>query len=250
MLHDGERMLEVNRVLADMFGYQPEELLGRHLKLVLGPSWEESVYPRIQAHDVGPYEAIGLHRDGRRLAVEIVASEITVDGRRVRVAAFRDLTERRTIEEQLRTTNNALLAEQGRLQRKNAALAELLERLQDERDQMAAEIHANLERLVFPIVHQLIARLDSPDRRLLQQLSATLKEITAPYIYRLESAYSSLSPREVEICSYIKAGLSCKDIASTLNVSVNTVLKQRQRIRRKLGINSEPINLATYLRTI
>lgn len=250
MVHDGERMLEVNQVLADMFGYRIDELIGQHLRLVLEPSWENAVRPRIRDHDVGPYEATCLHRDGSCIPVEIVASELSIEGRQFRVAAFRDLTERRSIEEQLRKSNNALLAEQGRLQRKNAALAELLERLQEERDQLAAEIHANLQRLVFPIIHQLISRLDGPDRRLLQQLSGALKEITAPYIYRLESTYSSLSPREVEICGYIKAGLSCKDIASTLNISINTVLKQRQRIRQKLGINGESINLATYLRTI
>ncbi|MCB2230990.1 PAS domain S-box protein [bacterium] len=250
MLHDGEVMLEVNEVLAQMFGYAPSELVGQHLRVLLERSWHEEVRPRIVAHDHGPYEAIALHRDGSEKAVQIIASEVGIEGRRYRVAAFRDVTEQRTIEEQLRTTNNALMAEQSRLQRKNAALAELLERLQAERDDLAAEIHANLDRLVFPIIHQLISRLEGPDRRLLQQLSATLKEITAPYIYRLESAYSSLSPREVEVCSYIKAGLSCKDIASTLNVSINTVLKQRQRIRQKLGISNEPINLTTYLKTI
>ncbi|MBD3402627.1 PAS domain S-box protein [candidate division GN15 bacterium] len=250
VLHDQGEILDANPVLAEMLGYTVEELIGFHVRELFMPESESTVMAKIASGNTGPYEAVAKHRDGSAVYVEIIARAVEYDGREIRMAALHDVTSRKLVEQQFRAANEALRAEQARLQRKNVALSELLERLQRERDEFASEIHANMERLVFPLLRQLLARVDGPDRRILNQLNASLREITAPFIYRLESAYSALSPREVEICSLIKSGLSCKDIASTLNTSVNTILKHRQRIRKKLGISNEQINLATYLKTI
>ncbi|MBD3403446.1 PAS domain-containing protein [candidate division GN15 bacterium] len=250
ILHDQGEILDANPVLAKMLGYKVEELIGTHVRELFMPESETTVMANIASGNTGPYEAAAQRRDGSPVHVEIIAKPVEYDGREVRMAALHDVTSRKMIEGQFRAANEALRSEQARLQRKNAALSELLERLQRERDEFAAEIHANMERLVFPLLRQLLSQVDGPDRRILNQLNASLREITAPFIYRLESTYSALSPREVEICSLIKSGLSCKDIASTLNTSVNTVLKHRQRIRKKLGISNEQINLATYLKTI
>lgn len=59
-----------------------------------------------------------------------------------------------------------------------------------------------------------------------------------------------MSPRESEICSMVKNGLTSKDIARTLGISTQTVLKQRKHIRKKLGINNSPINLTSYLKSL
>ena len=63
----------------------------------------------------------------------------------------------------------------------------------------------------------------------------------------LESQFKRLSPREVEICELIRRGYDSKQIADLRNSSVQTVLKQRKAIRKKLGLDRKKINLATYL---
>ncbi|MDE6265807.1 MAG: helix-turn-helix transcriptional regulator [Muribaculaceae bacterium] len=55
----------------------------------------------------------------------------------------------------------------------------------------------------------------------------------------------SLSPREKEIVGCVARGMSNKEIADTLCVSINTVTTHRRNIATKLGIHS-PVGLAIY----
>ncbi|HXX53077.1 MAG TPA: helix-turn-helix transcriptional regulator, partial [Thermodesulfovibrionales bacterium] len=56
-----------------------------------------------------------------------------------------------------------------------------------------------------------------------------------------------LTPKEIEVCALIRIGLSNKEIASRLFLSVETVEKHRKNIRRKLGLVGKGINLQTHL---
>ena len=61
-------------------------------------------------------------------------------------------------------------------------------------------------------------------------------------------AVGSLTSRESEICDLIRSGLSSKQISEALSLSLATVQKHREHIRRKLGLTGRDTNLATYLR--
>ena len=53
-----------------------------------------------------------------------------------------------------------------------------------------------------------------------------------------DSRCDDLSPREKEVILLIVKGLSNKEIASAINVSVNTVMTHRRNISNKLQIHS------------
>ena len=53
-----------------------------------------------------------------------------------------------------------------------------------------------------------------------------------------EGGESTLSPREREVVSCLAMGLSNKEIASKLNISINTVITHRKNIATKLSIHS------------
>lgn len=53
-----------------------------------------------------------------------------------------------------------------------------------------------------------------------------------------EGGESALSPREREVVSCLATGLSNKEIASKLNISINTVITHRKNIAAKLSIHS------------
>ncbi len=55
---------------------------------------------------------------------------------------------------------------------------------------------------------------------------------------------------ELEICNLIKNGLPNKEIAVLLQISLLTVERHRHNIRKKLHIDNEKINLATFLRDL
>jgi len=59
-----------------------------------------------------------------------------------------------------------------------------------------------------------------------------------------------LTPREIDVCELIRDGIGSKDIARTLSISLKTVEKHRDNIRKKLGIANRRINLASLLKII
>jgi DNA-binding CsgD family transcriptional regulator len=78
-------------------------------------------------------------------------------------------------------------------------------------------------------------------------LENSLDNIINTPLNQLEINQTRLSQRELEICNMIKNGLSSKDIASILNISVHTVNNHRVNIRKKMEINNNSQNLFAFL---
>lgn len=166
------------------------------------------------------------------------------------IETTRDITDRRNSVDALTSMYEKLKIDQMALREKNVALKEVLGQIEENKAQLSHQIKSNLDRVVMPIVRTLRDRIDQSDRDYLKMLESNLTEITSPFINKLEYHSSRLSPRELEICNMIRNGLSSKEIAIALKVSVHTVLKQRQRIRTKLGIVNENINLNSHLKAL
>lgn len=105
----------VNRLAEDLFGWPRQELLGRPVE-VLVPARFHEVHARHRgAYDRSPLtrpmglglDLAGLRRDGREFAAEISLAPLEQEGRRYTVAAIRDVTERRKLEERARLWRQA-----------------------------------------------------------------------------------------------------------------------------------------------
>jgi len=95
-------VLEANRGFAEMFGYTLEEVIGLPVADFVAEESRESTLQRIEQHIEGSYELVGKRKDGRKILLEATARTHQIGGRPARVTALRDVTERRTLEEQLR----------------------------------------------------------------------------------------------------------------------------------------------------
>ncbi len=106
IIHDGGILLNTNNQYCEMFGYEPEELLGKQvMPLTIAPDSIETVKKKIAAGGMGPYEAIGQKKDGTRFPMEIRVRMMEYKGHKARVAAIMDITERkRTMEALLQRT--------------------------------------------------------------------------------------------------------------------------------------------------
>ncbi len=166
------------------------------------------------------------------------------------IESTRDITRAKQMEADLVAVNERLAQEQSMMEKKNTALQEILGQIDAEHRRVSDQIQTNMNKIVMPLLSSLKHKVGPSEQEFISILTGYLNDITAPFTHRLESNYAALSPRELEICNLIRNGLSCKDIASTLNTSVHTVLNQRQRIRRKMGLNGKRINLSSYLKTV
>lgn len=110
VIHEGGILTSANDQYYKMFGYKPEELIGkRALSLTVAPEAVESIKREIATGGVGPYETVGLKKDGTKFPIEIRVREWQYEERKVRVAAMMDITERKRAQEMLQRYNQRLM---------------------------------------------------------------------------------------------------------------------------------------------
>lgn len=97
LLADAEGgLLYANAAARVLLGYRPEEPLEARLEELLPE------LPRLLATGGARSETLCQHRDGRRLAVEVVLGQPMVEGRSFQFACMREIGERKRLEAQLR----------------------------------------------------------------------------------------------------------------------------------------------------
>jgi PAS domain S-box-containing protein len=98
-IHDGERVLDANPSLAFMLGFDTvDEAIGHSPLEFIHPDSLEDVKHRITTNYQEPYEATMIRIDGTVFPAEIKGRNYMYRGKRLRVTAIRDITERREAE--------------------------------------------------------------------------------------------------------------------------------------------------------
>lgn len=159
------------------------------------------------------------------------------------------LTQKR-FETDLRITNLQLITEGQALQEANTTLKGVLTQIETEKKNNMLTVQSHIDRAVMPLLRQLGKGATDLQASCIALIENNLTAIASPFISKLESQFARLSPREVEISKLVKDGLSSKDIAALLSTSEGTVRNQRKSIRRKLGIATDKVSLASFLRSI
>lgn len=76
------------------------------------------------------------------------------------------------------------------------------------------------------------------------------KEVHSGFYSRLIQKFPDLTPNEQRLCAFLKLNLSTKEILSMTGQSERSIVMARHRLRKKLGINSQEVNLVTYISKI
>ncbi|MBM3174719.1 MAG: helix-turn-helix transcriptional regulator [Chloroflexi bacterium] len=150
---------------------------------------------------------------------------------------------------ELQETNRQLTVERQALQEANTALRVLLSRIEQEKEEIYHDIKTNVEKILMPILRALALQLAPTQVKYVEMLQSNLKEITSPFISKLSLAYRSMTPTEIAICNMIRNGMRTKEIAEMRGVSEVTINRHREKIRRKLKITNQDVNLATLLQS-
>jgi DNA-binding CsgD family transcriptional regulator len=267
----GERIKELNCLygiagLVDRCGGSIDRLLGGVVELLPG-SWQ---YPEVACAQVTfdgrEYQTANYRPSRWRQAADLrVGSKVAgvVEVCYLRKQPIHDegpfLKEERlligAVSERLGRAIDRIRAEQqleverAALRNMNIALKEVLARAQEEKADLRRAIQANVDKIVIPILDALESEVSYEQRKYLTLLRGNLEEITSPFADKLSRKFMRLTPTEIRICDMVRRGLVSKEISLLRGISLATVSRHREHIRRKLGLTNEPVNLATYLHT-
>jgi len=96
-------IIDANRQVAHLLGWEVSEMLGRPVSDFVAPESLDAVATRMRLGSEEPYTHALIRKDGTRLDVEARGRTVPYEGRQIRVTALRDVTDAiRAAEERLR----------------------------------------------------------------------------------------------------------------------------------------------------
>lgn len=164
------------------------------------------------------------------------------------IESIRDITGLKRVEQTLRRSETILNEQKIALEQRNVDLKDILVQVESEKGRIQKNVVDNVETTLLPLIKKM--RLKGESRKYLMLLQEGLENLVLSFGSRISDKRFHLSPREIEICNMIKNGMTGKEISRLLGLSFQTVQIHRKRIRRKLGISGEKINLTTFLKNL
>jgi PAS domain S-box-containing protein len=118
VIHKNGIAVDLNTAMTRILGYEPQEILGKNmLELIVHEQDLDIVRQNLAKEYARPYAVRFVKKNGDVFFVELEARNFEINGEIMRVAAVRDITERKKSEEEIRRVNAELrnaLAEKDR----------------------------------------------------------------------------------------------------------------------------------------
>ncbi len=98
------KVMDCNAAFARMFGYEPEEIIGKVPLDLSPPESHAIIMDHIRRGSEEVYDVVGRKKDGTLFHIEMQGRAITYRGQKARLTAMRDVTERKRNEDLLRAS--------------------------------------------------------------------------------------------------------------------------------------------------
>ena len=155
-----------------------------------------------------------------------------------------------TLKEELARSNDKIDHLQHDLEQSEIALAKLSKMIEKTRFDTEEKLLKRISSEILPILNEIMNEKISDKVRAKLDLVKTRLKIFIPSPNNPESILILLTPMEAQIASMVKVGYKSKDISNILNVTLDTVKSHRRKIRKKLNLDNNQIDLSLYLQHI
>lgn len=151
--------------------------------------------------------------------------------------------QQKTLQENLDFKDRELTANALFLLKKNELIAHIAERLLKAKTTFKQEN----QQIIQEIVRDLQA---SQDDHNWQEFEAHFTRVHSGFYQTLQEKFPSLTPNERKLCAFLRLNMSTKDISAITQQSVNSITVARSRLRKKLQIEGEDVQLINFLMSI
>ena len=144
----------------------------------------------------------------------------------------------------MRLLVQAIENETGELMKKNEMLTDITTRLID------IEAKADREETKSSIRKVAIDIENSTQEKIWEEFELRFKQVHSAFYNKLNLRFPDLSPNEQRLCAFLKLNLTTKEISSITGQNARAIEMARFRLRKKLGISTQEINLVTFISQI
>ena len=244
---------EVNPSAASILGYPPEELQRKSI-YDFEPEDHHRIAPQIRKairSGATRYEAQLLHKKGNVVSLEFNTHFLDMGESSFLFSFFSDVTKKNQLVQSLKDREAELKIKIQNLKEMNIALKSLLKKRDSDMMELEEKVLFNVKEMISPYMNKLRAsELNEKQEIYLTILESNVKDIISPFSPKLTSRHFKLTQAELQVAKLVRMGIASKEIAELMGLSRRTIESHRDRIRKKIGLDSRKRNLRTFLMSI
>jgi len=246
IIEDDKTLSLINTEFEKVTGYKKEDWEGRRTWVDLIDERDRGrleEYHRLRRIDpsLAPRTYEFRLVDSQGNIKNMLSTNCLIPGTRKHVCSVIDITE-------LEEKGSELMVKTRKLEELNTALRVMLKQRAEDREELEQTLMSSIKELIMPNLEKLRKAASDQSRQTYHDLIASnLEEMFLPFSRKLSTRFRSLTTTEIQVANLIKDGKNSKEIADVLSVSSSAVDVYRYRIRKKLGLNNQKVNLRSYL---
>lgn len=191
-IHRNGTILDCNEGLSRITGYSSQELTGMDILNLIAKRSRDLAIRNLAEDFEDPYEAFGLTKDGREYPLRIEGRNIYYHGQKARVVEFRDITDQKQAEENLRKA----LLESEELRAKTQSLL-------SEKELILRESHHRIKNNMNTVYSLLqLQAMETKDENVAQILNESISRIKS-MILLYNKLYLAENLDEINVQEYL-----------------------------------------------
>ena len=148
--------------------------------------------------------------------------------------------EKEKLEKDMLIKNKELTTNVLYLLQKNELINSITSRLLKLKTNLKEENIAPVQKIIFDL--QSIT-----EKEVWEEFEYRFQNVHEEFYQNLKKKFPDLSPSEIKLAAFLRLNMNTKEIASITNQSVNSLETARYRLRKKLGITNQEVNLVNFL---
>jgi len=267
-----ERRWLIKRKLSEFIASESQDLFYLHCKRVFKTRSKQTCELQFEKKDGTPLYALlestavpdvdgnfdRIHTTITDISARKLAEETLRQAHEnLKIEAENRTLELKTTAKELKYRQEELLSHKSELEKVNKELLEtnkaisvLARNIDKNRQETENTIAKTISSRIMPIIEDLRKTNTSDSIHSGLDILATHLQTLSSELIGDMNIMVYLTPTEMRVATMIKNGLTSRDIAKKLYISLHTTKTHRRNIRKKLNVQNSSINLASYLRSL